>query len=280
MAGRAPACDAVRVHVDFGRTSDDYARHRAGFPPSFFDVLAQRGLVRAGACALDLGTGTGTILRGLEKRGMLTIGLDPSMPQLRAARELAESEDVTARLVRARAERLPFADATFDLVCAGVCWHWFDGVVAAREVLRVLRKSRGDDAGTLVIAGFDWLAAPGSVGEMTNALVQAENPQWKPWISEDLVPGWIDDLRAGGFDALESFAFDVDVLYTHAAWRGRIRACSGIGASLPAERVSGFDERFARALAQEHPEDPLHIVHRVFALLARSGAVHRDRAAP
>jgi SAM-dependent methyltransferase len=269
MVERAPDWDAVRVHVDFGRTSDDYARHRAGFPSAFFDVLAQRGLIRAGACALDLGTGTGTILRGLESRGMYTVGLDPSMQQLRAARDLAEAQDVTARLVRARAEKLPFADATFDLVCAGVCWHWFDGITAAREVLRVLRRSLGEGQGTLVIAGFDWLSAPGSVGEMTNALVQAENPQWKPWISADLVPGWIDDLRAGGFDALESFAFDVDVAYTHAGWRGRIRACSGIGASLPQDRVIAFDERFARELAAKFPTEPLHILHRVFALLAR-----------
>jgi SAM-dependent methyltransferase len=216
------------------------------------------------------------------------------MQQLRAARELAQSEDVVARLVRARAEALPFADATFDLVCAGVCWHWFDGVTAAREALRVLRRSDAHasgthasrthagsthasrthagsavEKGTLVIAGFDWLAAPGSVGEMTNALVQAENPQWKPWISEDLAPGWIADLRTGGFEDLESFAFDVDVAYTHASWRGRIRACSGIGASLPQARVAGFDERFARALSERHTDEPLHVLHRVFALLAR-----------
>ncbi len=260
-------CD---VQVDFGRTSEDYARHRAGFPPSFFDVLAQRGLLRAGSRALDVGTGTGTILRGLESRGVFTIGVDPSTQQLHAARELAQSEGVAERLVRARAEHLPFADATFDLVCAGVCWHWFDGVAAAREVRRVLRRSGTGESGALVIAGFDWLAAPDSIGEMTNVLVQAENPQWKPWISEDLAPGWIADLRQGGFEELESIAFDVDVTYTHASWRGRIRACSGIGASLPQVRVDDFDQRFARVLAERFPDDALHVLHRVFALIARA----------
>jgi SAM-dependent methyltransferase len=276
LASPGIGCDAVRVQVDFGRTSDDYARHRAGFPPSFFDELAQRGLLLAqrgsleeGARALDLGTGTGTILRGLERRGVSTVGIDPSMQQLQAARDLARSEGVVARLVRARAEELPFADATFDLVCAGVCWHWLDGVSAAREVRRVLRRSAAGSSGALIVAGFDWLAHEGSVGEMTNDLVHAENPQWKPWISEDLAPGWIADLRAGGFEDLESFAFDVDVVYTHASWRGRIRACSGVGASLPPDRVLDFDRRFARALAERFPGDPLRILHRVFALIAR-----------
>jgi SAM-dependent methyltransferase len=254
------------VKVDFGRTSEDYARHRAGFPASFFDVLAQRGLVRPGLRALDLGTGTGTILRGLEARSVRTVGLDPSAAQLAAAIEIASQEGLAARVVRARAEALPFADRTFDLVAAGQCWHWFEGVRAGREARRVLKPDAW-----FVLAGFDWLGPPGSVGELTNDLVHETNAAWKPWVSADLAPGWIADLREAGFDELETFEYDVDVTYSHASWRGRIRACSGMGASLPSEQVDAFDERFARILAQRFPEDPLHVVHRVFALIGRNG---------
>ncbi len=36
------------MHVDFGRTAADYARHRAGFPEQLFERLAARGIGRAG----------------------------------------------------------------------------------------------------------------------------------------------------------------------------------------------------------------------------------------
>ena len=55
--------------TDFGRTASDYARHRAGFPEVFFERLFSDGSVRKGDAVLDLGTGTGTVARGLALRG-------------------------------------------------------------------------------------------------------------------------------------------------------------------------------------------------------------------
>lgn len=34
--------------ADFGKTADDYARHRAGYPDWLFERLMRRGLVRPG----------------------------------------------------------------------------------------------------------------------------------------------------------------------------------------------------------------------------------------
>ncbi len=42
-------------------------------------------------------------------------------------------------VVVARAEALPFADASFDLVTGAQMWHWVDVPPAAAEVARVLR---------------------------------------------------------------------------------------------------------------------------------------------
>ena len=70
------------MKIDFGKTADDYARFRAGFPPEFFDRIAALGLVRMGTAALDLGTGTGTIALGLAARGCAVTALDPSAKML------------------------------------------------------------------------------------------------------------------------------------------------------------------------------------------------------
>jgi 2-polyprenyl-3-methyl-5-hydroxy-6-metoxy-1,4-benzoquinol methylase len=62
--------------IDFGRTAADYGRHRAGFPPALFERLEAMGVLRAGMRALDLGTGTGTLARGVAQRGCAVTGLD------------------------------------------------------------------------------------------------------------------------------------------------------------------------------------------------------------
>lgn len=53
-----------RPEVDFGRAANDYAKHRPGFPPVFFDHVKALGIGAAGQRILDLGTGTGTLACG------------------------------------------------------------------------------------------------------------------------------------------------------------------------------------------------------------------------
>jgi len=76
------------VAVDFARTADDYARHRAGFPDALFERLLQAGVIGAGQRLLDLGTGTGTLARGFARRGLRVTGLDPAGALLEQARRL------------------------------------------------------------------------------------------------------------------------------------------------------------------------------------------------
>ena len=136
----------------------------------------------------------------------------------------------------------------------------FDREAAFVETRRLLVPG-----GRLVICSFDWLPLPGSVVEATEALIVEANPKWTLAGGTGRHPRWAGDLTGGGFDDVKVVEFDDPTLYTHKAWRGRIRASAGVAATLPPADVERFDERMARMLAERFPEDPLIAPHRVFA---------------
>jgi len=88
---------------------------------------------------LDLGCGTGFSTEVLVRAQphVAWQGVDCSAAMLAIARRKAGLARVELR--QARAETLPFADGTFDVVVASFSWHWF-GKNAGPEVRRVLRR--------------------------------------------------------------------------------------------------------------------------------------------
>jgi SAM-dependent methyltransferase len=248
--------------IDFGRAAHDYARHRAGFPPSLFERLRHLGLGIPGQRVLDLGTGTGSLARGFARAGALVTGLDVSPLLLEQARALDRLEDLHIDYRVARAEASGFPDSAFDLVSAGQCWHWFERARAAAEVRRLLRPG-----GLALIVHFDWLPLPGNVVAATEALILKHNPSWHLAGGSGIHPRWFADLAQAGFTGLESFSYDETAVYSREAWRGRIRASAGVAASLPPERVALFDHEHGQMLEHDFPQEPLHVPHRVFALI-------------
>ncbi|MCP3098370.1 class I SAM-dependent methyltransferase [Myxococcus sp. K15C18031901] len=255
------------MQVDFGRTSADYTRHRAGFPDAFFDRLARDGHLRAGLRALDLGTGTGTVARGLAQRGCSVTALDVSTPLLAAARQLAADAGLSIDFREAPAEETGLPSGTFDLLTAGQCWHWFHRPTVAREATRLLAPG-----GRIVIAHFDWVCLRGNLAQATEDLMSEFNPN--PPAYEHFANGvgiytqWLRDISDVGFTNLETCSFDVPVFYSPTAWRGRCRASAKVGASLPPAKVERFDAALARILAERFPGERLDIPHRVFILTA------------
>ena len=71
-----------------------------------------------GLSVLDIGCGDGVLGSALARRGAHVTGLDPDPQMLAAAHRRAQSESIELRLVRGRAETLPFEDETFDRVVA------------------------------------------------------------------------------------------------------------------------------------------------------------------
>jgi SAM-dependent methyltransferase len=150
-----------------------------------------------------------------------------------------------------------------DVVVAGQCWRWFDPERATAEIRRVLSPE-----GKVVICHFDWLPLPGNAVEATEKLILQYNPAWPMAGGSGFYPRWLQDLSLGGFGKLETFSFDVDVPYSPAQWRGRIRASAGVVASLGNEQVVQFDIEHLNMLETLFPVDMLTIPHRVWAVVA------------
>lgn len=252
--------------TNFGAAADDYAKFRAGFPESFFDRLASAGFCRAGTTVVDVGTGTGTLARGFAQRGATVIAIDPDDRMVQRARQLDAAASVSIEYKTGTAERIPVPDAIADVVTAGQCWHWFDGPRAAKEFARITKSD-----GRVVVAHFDWLPLPGNVVEATEQLIKQHNTRWHFDGGNGFHPESVPDLHSAGFRRFETFSYDLDVPYTPEAWRGRIRASAGVGASLDLPKVEEFDAALARTLDDSFPGDVLQVSHRVFAVLARSG---------
>jgi len=250
------------MNVDFGRTAGDYSRHRAGFPASLFEKLRGFGIGFPGQKVVDLGTGTGSLVRGFARLGCPAVGIDISPAMLTQAQELDLKAGVRVGYFSGKAEQVGLPDSYANVVSAGQCWHWFNRSDAAQEAFRILHKG-----GKIVIAHFDWIPLSKNVVEVTENLIQRHNPLWKMGGGNGLYPLWLRDLSEVGFIDLQTFSYDVMVPYTHRDWRGRIRASAGVGASLSEDQILKFDDELGNLLAELFPEPILQVHHRVFALI-------------
>ena len=248
--------------TNFGAAAEDYAKFRAGFPDSLFDRLAALGIGTLGQTVVDVGTGTGILARGFALGGCKVIGIDPDDRLLNQARRLDATASVTVDYKFGRAEDIPLTDDSADIVSAGQCWHWFDGPKAAREISRITRPR-----GRALVAFFSWLPWPGSVVEATEHLIMRHNPGWHFGGGNGFHLDSLPHLHAAGFTEFETFSYDLDVAYSTEAWRGRIRASAGVGASLGPAEVQAFDAELARLLEESFPGDVLQVPHRVFAII-------------
>jgi len=254
---KSRAVDPGRT-VDWGKVSADYAAHRPGPPPKFYDCLAALGIGLPGQTILDLGTGTGVLARRFAAQGARVAGVDIAENQIVAAREIAARDRLDVDFRVAPAERTPFADKSFDCVTAMQCWIYFDAEQTSAEVRRLLR-----DDGRLVISFFSWLPRLDPIAHATEQLVLAYNPAWTAgdWSGEIAPhPTWTPE----GFRVEGMFWFDDAVPFTRESWRGRIRACRGTGAALEPEVVQRFDAELDRLLATLAANE-FTVLHRVSA---------------
>jgi SAM-dependent methyltransferase len=116
---------AAHLYDDLGRT---YSVTRQEDPRIAAQIWAALGV---GNSLLNVGAGTGSY----EPTDRFVVALEPSQAMI------SQRERRTQRVVRGIAERLPFADATFDASLAVfTIHHWTDRAAGLRELRRVSKR--------------------------------------------------------------------------------------------------------------------------------------------
>lgn len=122
-------------HFVHGRAAQRYTASRPYFHPQVIErmrvVLGLRAKVES---ALDVGCGTGQSTRALQAIAERVVGVDPSRAMLD---EVPAEWGLT--VLEGRGEALPIADASVDLVTAGLAFHWMKRAQFLPEARRVLR---------------------------------------------------------------------------------------------------------------------------------------------
>src|SRR5262245_41403826 len=123
--------------------------------------LLQSAGIKGGERALDVGCGTGIVARRAARqvgpKGKVT-ALDSSTGMLAVARAAAEHEGLAIEWHEGRAEALPFAEGSFDLVlCQFALMFFADRRAAMAEMRRVLKRGRAGNGSRVALSVFQGL---------------------------------------------------------------------------------------------------------------------------
>jgi SAM-dependent methyltransferase len=205
--------DDARINRRYwDRTADEYQADHAsqlneqelawglwGIPEAELNAL---GPIQ-GKDILELGCGGGQWSIFLSKNGARPTGLDNSRNQLLHAKRLMAERDATFPIVHANAERLPFADQSFDVVfCDHGAMSFADPEKTVPEAARVLRQGGllvFNMVSPLLFACWDELKDQIAYGLRANYFELRRFDYQEGFVEYQLPYGtWIDVLRRNG----------------------------------------------------------------------------------
>ncbi len=193
---------AARV-ADYDRVADRYDRRYALYAYDGVRETLRNFLTSEGVTALEVGCGTGHWLRAMAGHVKRLVGVDPSAGMLAAAKK------EYGPVCRARAEALPWPDASFDRVfCVNALHHFSSRTEFFAEARRVLRPG-----GALMTIGKDphaerdewWVY---DYFEGTRAIDRARFAPVRVLRGELTVAGfsWAESFEADRIEAIRSYA--------------------------------------------------------------------------
>ncbi len=251
------------MDIDWGKTSLDYARYRPGPPSSFYAKLLTLGIGKKNQKILDLGTGTGVLARQFAKQGCSVIGTDISSEQIKMAETLAKMDDLSIDFRVMPTEEIQFQNMEFDAITANQCFLYFD-----QSKVNPLIKKYLHSQGVLITSHFSWLPLDDKIAHATEQLILKHNPNWTAHSYNGLIPA-IPYGLGNSFSVEDYFYYDEAISFTREEWRGRIRACRGVGAALTPAQVEVFDQEHEQLLS-EIADDQFTILHRIDAHLMKA----------
>lgn len=182
------------------------------------DLQAARDLVRQclppAAAILDVGTGAGHLSFALAPGAARVVALDPSAGMLATVRDAAAARGLRQiETCEACAAALPFADASFDLVCTRYsAHHWLDLPRALAQLRRVVKP----DGVVLII---DLL---GDEDALVDTYLQSMELLRDPsHVRDRSVAEWQVLLRTAGFECREHRVWNTRLQFS--SWVARMR---------------------------------------------------------
>jgi ubiquinone/menaquinone biosynthesis C-methylase UbiE len=179
------------VQEQFGKTATSYltsAPHRLG---KSLERLVELTKPQQSWRVLDVATGGGHVAYTFAPHVERVWATDITQEMLDMVKGEADKRGLAnVRVTYAKAEALPFEDASFDLVTCRIAPHHFDSIQDfLSEVRRVLKAG-----GTVAIV--DNVVPPGSVGDYVNAFERFRDPSHlRSWTMEE----WRAALKKVGF---------------------------------------------------------------------------------
>ena len=130
------------VEAQFGPQARAYVESAVHSQGADLDRIAALAQTLRPDLALDLGAGGGHVAYTLARHARRVVATDLSSEMLAAVAETARGKGLSnIETVEAPAERLPFEDATFDVVASRFSTHhWRDFEAGLRQARRVLKR--------------------------------------------------------------------------------------------------------------------------------------------
>ena len=146
------------------------------------------------------------------------------------------------------------ADCSFDVITACQCFWYFNYDVVSPAFARMLKPD-----GWLVLLYMAWLPCEDKIAGASEKLVLKYSPFWSG-AGETKKPIPVPERLLKDFKLVFHEEFDLKVPFTRESWNGRMKACRGVGASLPLEQVKAWEKEH-RALLERIAPEKFEILH-------------------
>ena len=146
------------------------------------------------------------------------------------------------------------ADCSFDVITACQCFWYFNYDVVSPAFARMLKPD-----GWLVLLYMAWLPCEDKIAGASEKLVLKYSPFWSG-AGETKNPIPVPERLLKDFKLVFHEEFDLKVPFTRESWNGRMKACRGVGASLPLEQVKAWEKEH-RALLEQIAPEKFEILH-------------------